>query len=161
MTKQELKRIYDAACGSRRLVPQVDELNAWIKALLHFELRDVQAAIDAWNVDPALDRDGQRRSKWLPSIAELLPFVHSAYNTRVARVSELRELWDWECLVCGHRMSGFLAAGADTKRFCRSIYGPIGSRIVLTRGAICGHEMTATKFESCDEAESKRRGEAA
>lgn len=162
MKPEETRLIYQRECASRRMrTNNKAEFDEWHNALRQYEARDVEAGMRLWNSDTAPDAKGDPKCKWLPRAQQIVDLVEQAISRRIVRAAEQKEEWSWECAHCGHRVSGFIIPGADTKRYCPSIYGPIGSGVILRRGTNCGHDMIATRFESYEEAVAKHEAEKA
>ncbi len=119
MKPVESKALYEKACGVRRIKPQQEEYEQWHKNIRDFEPRDVQAALDAWWASTERDRDGDAKSKWLPTPGELLGLVIAARDKRIVRAREPEDLVFLMCSA-GHRSSCFVVRSAEfCKRTCR------------------------------------------
>lgn len=121
MKPADTKRLYESACKTRRVTPQEDEARAWHKNLLSFEVRDVQAALDAWWASTARDEKGELRSRWLPAPAELKEFTERAVRRLAVDAAEPQDMVMWECVGEGrHRYTGFYPRSKPTpaKKHC-------------------------------------------
>lgn len=128
MKPAETKRVYERACRTRRMAPQEEEGHAWHRNLRAFELRDVEAAMDAWWASTATDGYGELRSKWLPAPAELKALVAVVEKVRKAKASSPTDYLRWECLKCQRICGGFHPRGdpTPTNRRC-----PCGGNLKL------------------------------
>ena len=143
MKPSETELIYKQACLSKRIVPQVEEGRMWHKVLASCEAVDVRTAIDVWWASIERDAQGELRSRFLPTPAELLGLSHYAAQKRVQRSSQKTYLVAWRCPTCKGGCCGFLAQGADTFRTCRR---PIGGD-EQNRLVFCGAALEVVRDE--------------
>lgn len=123
-------------------------------------LQDVLFALDRLSEMPR----GEYESA-LPDLGALLALVETCRISRQnrAEMEHNKRLFYFNCDHCGHNESGHYAP-SDPRvcevRICKSIYGPIGSKQILTHGTICGHEMRVEMFESIEDAQRRVKREA-
>lgn len=135
-TKQECETIYRDECLSRRIHPQLEEGVKWFKQLAMFDVRDVRAALDAWNKSSERNARGEPRNNWLPNVgSELVPLVMDIQRKRSSRNSDRSMFVRWECPDCHCGSSGFVAPDDFQTRRCRK---PLG------QGRICAGAMGET-----------------
>jgi hypothetical protein len=97
MTLKQLEAVYVRACRKRRLRPNQAEGQEWFLRLSGFDIADVEAALAAWDADPALDLNGKPKAKWLPSAVELVALTAAIAGKKVRKTAgRLREL-RWRC----------------------------------------------------------------
>lgn len=124
MKPAETKRLYERACGAKRIVPQEDEGRAWHRVLRDFEARDVEAALDAWWADTTTGKDGRPRGAWLPTPAELKPLAEAAERKRKVADAEPKDYVSWRC-ACGYGMGGFVSRDDRRERKCPACGKPM------------------------------------
>lgn len=113
MTPTESKRIYQAACRSKRLDIVQEEYVRWHRVLRGYEAKDVEAALDAWWADSTPTLSGRVRGAFMPEPAELKPLIESARDKRLRDKSEPQDWLYWEC-GNHHRASSFIARSKPT-----------------------------------------------
>jgi hypothetical protein len=107
MQHSEVEKFYQRACGVRRLTPQVEEGREWARILREFDHKDADAAINAWWTNTATDSNGDLKSKWLPTPAELRQAVWAAKRRREVSTSIRKDFVAWKCSSCPYTCSGF------------------------------------------------------
>lgn len=113
MNRAEMEKLYTRACKSRRIEPQQEEGQAWLKAFKDFEARDVEAALNAWDNSSELNEQGQPRGKWLPKPVELKPLIEAARRRREANTQGPQDLLLFEC-ASRHKLSCFIQRAKPT-----------------------------------------------
>jgi hypothetical protein len=131
-------------------------LQAYADRLAKEDIDDVMLALEKLSEQPK----GEYETA-LPDLGNLLAVVDSNRRIRIAHAADEsgKKLFYFDCAYCGVNYSGhFAPTDPHLQRdyFCRSHYGPIGSRIILKDGEICGRPLRITQFESYDELKAKR-----
>ena len=145
MKPSETTAVYLEACKSRRIHPQEEEGRLWHRILSHYDLKDVQAALDLWAANGTPGKDGEARGKWMPAPAELKPLVEAIVHEREVRAAIKRYRVRWRCEACRFTMIGFLAVGEPSSRACPSVSAPNG--LPLPAGLTCGAPLTVQHDE--------------
>lgn len=122
MKPAETKRLYERSCHSRRINTNTEmateEAALWHRKFKSYDVRDVEAALDAWDQDGTLDEQKQPRGKWLPKPVELIPLIEAAQRRRVLAATERKDFVAWKCPGCGYTCSGWTNS-TDPKRCAR------------------------------------------
>jgi hypothetical protein len=115
----ETRKVYEKSCATKRLKFQQEEFEVWHRSLKDLELRDVEATLDAWWISPAVDSNGDLKSRWLPAPAELRMMALEISHKRVAQAKVKTFLVGWKCPACAHTVMTFLPAGDSAIRACK------------------------------------------